>query len=60
LAWEDEGDEGKDRRAILVNSATSRILDFGFGFLLVLSEMGKIQEFRWFSIVQNLNFQTKF
>jgi hypothetical protein len=28
----------------------SKDLDFGFGFLPVLSEMGEIQEFRCFSV----------
>jgi hypothetical protein len=35
-------------------------LDFGFCFLPVLSEMGEILEFQCFSVVQNLNFRTKF
>jgi hypothetical protein len=39
--------------------AQLRDLDFGFDFLPVLSEMGKIWEFRCFSVVQNFEFLDK-
>jgi hypothetical protein len=43
-----------------LNLVDIKDLDFGFGFLPVLSEMGEIREFRCFSVIQNLNLRTKF
>jgi hypothetical protein len=36
----------------LLDAAGAKDLDFGFGFLPVLSEMGEIREFRCFSVIQ--------